>query len=527
MIGLGVCLALVFLEVGLRMAGGVVLYLQERHNHLSFNQNEYRILCLGESTTALGGEDSYPSQLEQMLNLKSPEKKFTVINEGIISTTTNTILANLDQNLARYKPQMVVLMMGINDKAYLQGVIKNLWWEHVKSFFKDFRVYKLMHLIYEHTTHRIKEFHGPKDDPGVSLSLDGDYHQVENSLKALILECMGRTHQHMDQRAQYQRNGQLSLAGQEEKSAQQSAVEASVFCVELAKRYRIQGSFQGAQDILKQAAIFNPKFAGIYQEWGEMYLLEGKIDQALKAFQLALSLDPQNSDALLGLAHAYHQEHDDKAFIFYARYLQINPDYWGHIELAQWLRENKHLDAALEYLGRAIAIGPSFDEAYVDLGQVLDDQGDYSKEEAFYLKETSLRSQSPRLYQALGQFYQKQGRQDLAQGYFQKAAACEMAEYLPVTLVNFNLISNTILNRHIKLLVMQYPLRNIAPLKDYLGQRKGLVFVENKQNFKEALAREGYNHYFKDNFAFDFGHCTREGNGLIARNLARVILKNE
>jgi hypothetical protein len=71
---------------------------------------------------------------------------------------------------------------------------------------------------------------------------------------------------------------------------------------------------------------------------------------------------------------------------------------------------------------------------------------------------------------------------------------------------------------------MQYPLRDIIPLKDYLGQRNGMIYVENKQNFKEALAKDGYHHYFKDNFAYDFGHCTREGNGLIARNLTGVIL---
>ena len=91
LIVLGIFLTVILLEVGLRIAGGVVLYLQEKHNHMSFNPNEYRILCLGESTTALGGEDSYPSQLEEMLNSQNQQKRFTVINKGLISTTSDHI----------------------------------------------------------------------------------------------------------------------------------------------------------------------------------------------------------------------------------------------------------------------------------------------------------------------------------------------------------------------------------------------------------------------------------------------------
>ena len=74
------------------------------------------------------------------------------------------------------------------------------------------------------------------------------------------------------------------------------------------------------------------------------------------------------------------------------------------------------------YLGRAIEIGPDFDQAYVDLGQILDDQGQYGQEEAFYLKEISLHPKSQRLYQALGQFYQKQGKDRYRPRIFPKSS---------------------------------------------------------------------------------------------------------
>jgi tetratricopeptide (TPR) repeat protein len=514
----GVILAVIFLEAGLRIAGGIVLYLQDRHNHVSFHSNEYRILCLGESTTALGGEDSYPSQLEEMLNAQSRQIKYTVINKGIISTTSKYILEHIDQNLDRYKPQMVVVMMGINDKAYLHDTDRSLWHGNVRSFIRDLKVYKLARLLYAHIAHKIKGTNAPAQAVDGEPS-GGNYNQVENFLKVVIVQSIENYRQHM--------------ARHEIQLAKESMMGASLACVELVRRYRLQGHFEEARSILNEALIIDPRSSEVYLEWGELNLAQKKGDLALKAFQSAFALDLKNSDALLGLARAYHQLHNDNAFLVYAGYLQIEPkDYWGYMELAQWFKEDKHYEMAEYYLSRAIKIEPDFDQAYTDLGQVLDDQGQYQKEEAFYLNEISrypksLHPQSSRFYKALGQFYQRQGRDDLAKKYFQQAAQQGMAEYSSVTLINYSLLVDKILNRHIKVVVMQYPVRDISPLRDYLGQRKGVIFLENKQNFKEAMAQGGYWHYFKDNFAYDFGHCTREGNELIARNVTGVILKNE
>ena len=63
------CLCAVMLEIGLRIGGATFFFLQEYRNRLSLRERgTYRIMCLGESTTALGGKNSYPSQLEEILN---------------------------------------------------------------------------------------------------------------------------------------------------------------------------------------------------------------------------------------------------------------------------------------------------------------------------------------------------------------------------------------------------------------------------------------------------------------------------
>lgn len=65
----GLFLCLIIIEIGMRLGGLILLSLQEQSNKISIRENgEYIIMCLGESTTARGGKDSWPFQLEEVLN---------------------------------------------------------------------------------------------------------------------------------------------------------------------------------------------------------------------------------------------------------------------------------------------------------------------------------------------------------------------------------------------------------------------------------------------------------------------------
>jgi hypothetical protein len=75
---------------------------------------------------------------------------------------------------------------------------------------------------------------------------------------------------------------------------------------------------------------------------------------------------------------------------------------------------------------------------------------------------------------------------------------------------------------------MQYPRREIEEFKNFFTeeQQKDIIFVENKENFKEALENASYDDLFVDRFAGDFGHCTIKGNRLIAENVAKVLVED-
>ena len=112
-----VVLYLAFLELFLRIGGFAFLWMQEHKNRQILTAgSHYTIMCIGDSNTAIGGEDSYPSLLEKALNERAGGPKFKVINRGLPAANSTIIMKDLGSWLTQYKPDMVVAMMGANDR---------------------------------------------------------------------------------------------------------------------------------------------------------------------------------------------------------------------------------------------------------------------------------------------------------------------------------------------------------------------------------------------------------------------------
>jgi lysophospholipase L1-like esterase len=161
LIACSIIIGLIILEISLRFLGFIFLSSTRLENlmtvyNITPKKNEYRILVLGESITALGGEYSWPNQLEKILNNKSENIKFSVINEAIPGTNTAFIISRLKNNLDEYNPDMVITMMGINENG-----LNILYKENVKMrvllFLNDFRVYKFTKLLWLEINKRFKE----------------------------------------------------------------------------------------------------------------------------------------------------------------------------------------------------------------------------------------------------------------------------------------------------------------------------------------------------------------------------------
>jgi len=139
----GVFLAFLLLETGLRVAGFLLSSNQLRNIFLKEeNEDVFRIICIGESTTGLGGKNSYPSQLENILNQSGNGRRFLVFNLGQPAKNLAYIINRLPKWLEKFKPDLAITMLGINDEVYLDKIEpeSHYIWETLK-------VYKLFRWI--------------------------------------------------------------------------------------------------------------------------------------------------------------------------------------------------------------------------------------------------------------------------------------------------------------------------------------------------------------------------------------------
>lgn len=90
---------------------------------------------------------------------------------------------------------------------------------------------------------------------------------------------------------------------------------------------------------------------------------------------------------------------------------------------------------------------------------------------------------------------------------------------------NIQLLVKKFQEKDIPVIVMQYPLLPISPLKQIIIEHKGVTFVENVNSFQEALEKKKYDDVFSDRFGFVFGHMTPFGAQVMALNLVPEILK--
>jgi len=113
---LGTLLTFGLLELSLSVAYRTFAWVQASRNATSgpAGEHEIRIVCVGESTTSVAGDEtgsmlvartSYPAQLETILNARQSTHTFRVLNNGIMAGTTESALELLRMTLESSNPQ--------------------------------------------------------------------------------------------------------------------------------------------------------------------------------------------------------------------------------------------------------------------------------------------------------------------------------------------------------------------------------------------------------------------------------------
>lgn len=132
---------ILFFEMILSLGGYFYFYVYSNLDSPLIEEDAFRILFLGESTTVGGGgigkENAYPAQVEKILQKKYFDKKIKSYNKGISSIETTAILRNINKNMIKYKPNLVVLMVGQNDffiKSINSSLMLNNWCSNSKLY---------------------------------------------------------------------------------------------------------------------------------------------------------------------------------------------------------------------------------------------------------------------------------------------------------------------------------------------------------------------------------------------------------
>ena len=532
----GLLFFIILLEIGLRIGGFIFLSLQEyRNRSLLREKGSYRIMCLGESTTALGDNNSYPRQLEEILNQQDIGMKFSVINKGIPGTNTEDIVARLEDNLDKYAPDMVITMMGINDKKGIM-VPEAILQKKVLSFFRPLRIYGLGKLLRLHILSKIGKTETDIENAFIMIDFSGRPSSLKENEKEYRknIEADPKKDKGYIQlgwcykeRAKYHEPREIFEEAVEINSGNNSAAGILAYNI-LERRCFDKGEYEENEKIVKKAIEANPKNDDVYVNLGQWYITQGEYGKAEKALKRAIELKPKNNRARIELERCHwHYKNYDTAEKMFKKAIELNPKNGeAFIGLGACYRDQREYGEAEEMYKKAIDIKLEDDGMYyVGLAWVYKDQRMFNKAIKMLKMAAEMNPNNDEVDIALAHCYEGLGEFELAEEHFQKAKRVRLRYYNPVTRYNYQKLKEIISKRGVRLVCVEYPLRAVESLKNMLGSEGGIIFVDNEWLFKKILKQADYNEYFTDLFGGDFGHCTPKGNKLLAENIAKAILK--
>ncbi len=465
----GIVLSLFLLELGLRLGGFTLCSFQEYRNLLSIRkQSEYRIMCIGESTTA----GRYPRFLEKALDGHGIGIKFSVIDKGIASIDTSFILDQLENNIGRYHPDLVIAMIGTNDGASHMPVG---FGSDSKSLFKSLKIYKLAKLLILHIENKIGTIQasGEKNKASVVCSKREQPNAVPVAYKQNIPNTV------------------IS------EGVRKTEIKDDNFFYDLGKRLITQEDFVSAGQAFKKAISLNPYNVDAYFKLGfvsDQNTRRSLMKEIFEKYKMLLESGALDERQSVNIGHLCR--------------VLVGKGMYSEVE---------------EFCNEMLAQNLLRIEAYILLAGSYLEQHQYTAAESFFKKAIELNPDDNRAFDGLAVVYHETGQHDLSEQYLRKANELRPSYPAMVTIRNYKKIKGILDAKKIRLVCMQYPMRSIEPLRSIFEGEKNIIFVDNEQIFKSAVAKGLYKDFFRDMFAGDFGHCTDKGNRLLAENIANVI----
>ena len=183
------------------------------------------------------------------------------------------------------------------------------------------------------------------------------------------------------------------------------------------------GQIQPAIDKIK---ILNEKYPNqplLFNLIGACYKGLGRLDGAVKMFEIAISLNPKYAEAHFNLGCIFQDlEQKNSAIVSYKKAIEISPNYpEAHNNLGNILRDIGDLKASIESFEWAIAYKHDFAEAHNNLGSALNDFGRTEDAIQSFKKALTYKSDYPRVLFNLALTYKEVGNKKLSLKMIEKA----------------------------------------------------------------------------------------------------------
>ena len=176
-----------------------------------------------------------------------------------------------------------------------------------------------------------------------------------------------------------------------------------------------QGKLDQAITAYNKAISIKPYYIA-YGNMGNALKAQGKLDKAITAYNSALSLKPDYPNAYYNIGNVLQEQGKlDQAITAYNKALSHKPDYTdAYINMGSALKKQGKLDEALKAFNKAISLKPDYAEIYNNIGLIFHNQGKFDQAIDAYKKAISLKPNYADTYSNMGNVFQAQGKIDQA-----------------------------------------------------------------------------------------------------------------
>ncbi len=519
--------------------------------------NEIRVLAIGESTTAVAGNDSgslllretaYPAQLEKILNARQGQRRFVVVNRGGMGGDTDRVLDTLPRYLDNYRPHLILVMMGMKDQVLPAGPDQ----ESTEASRQDIwqgrlRTVRLASMLLDLVRHGSGDL-----GVGVATSLSDLPPRLKSQFERdLYLRFRYTQVEELDEPTWSRVRVSTELALYHEFTGQ--LTEAAALSRDIIHRwdvghnllahiYLMQGRSWDAVNVLTKALDRYPNRTGYLQYLSKAYSALGEANLAEQALTTALQRHPDDLLVRNQLANLYleqgHPEQGIELLRLSASDRRImvqkqmdHPEFAriGHNALSHTLHTSKITYASLFY-----SFGQP-DKAEKMLKEVLEQRyyytavkllSDIFQERGDHAAEAELKAMSVEQSTRIGEYYEMSKlylREDRRKDLGDLMAVAR--DNVPFTATNFQRVYDLAREHDTRLLFVQYPTFPIEVLQGFVPEAAqsdpAVALLDTEQVFLNHPPAETF---IDAHYPFAFGHYTKFGSHLLARHVADHVL---